>query len=271
MVDLVTSLSTLSRRKLLSLAAGGFAIAAQPAFAQSAPWDRLAPARKLLGESEPLTKGLAIELPLLSEDGSSVPMTVSAESPMTADDYIEWIALFAARNPNPEIAVLRFSPRSAPAHVQTRVRLNESQSVIAIARSSKGATYAASRDIRITTSGCLARAGDSDGSQEMQPRVRAPAKVRRGEPAEILTLISHPMETGLRELPGGGVAPQRIIRTFEAKIGGEPVFTAELHRSLAANPYLRFFVQPRQSGSLVMTWTEDSGRTAEARASLDVV
>lgn len=263
--------SMISRRTFTGLAAASAAAAlAGPAFAQAEPWNRLDAARKAIGEATPLTKGLVLDLPLLSEDGASVQLTVTADSPMTADDHIVSIDLFASRNPSPEIAGFRFTPLAGRAQVQTRVRLNETQTVIAVARSSKGVVYATARDIRITTSGCLVRAGGSDGAAEMQPRVRAPSRGRPGEPVEVLTLISHPMETGLREVPGGGVVPERIIRSFAATLGSETVLEATFHRSLAANPYLRFFVRPPASGTLAMTWTEDSGRTAEAKAEIAV-
>lgn len=263
-----------TRRDFIALAAAGTATAAVtamlagPAMAQAAPWSRLGEARKLIGDATPVTTGLTMDLPLLSEDGSSVPLTVTADSPMTADDHIVSIALFASRNPSAEIAEFRFTPLAGRAQLQTRVRLNETQTVIAVARTSKGIVHATSRDIRITTSGCLMRAGGSESAGEMQPRVRAPARGRRGEPVEILTLISHPMETGLREAPGGGMVPERIIRSFVARLGGETVIEATFHRSLGANPYLRFFVRPQASGTLAMTWTEDSGRTAEAKADI---
>jgi sulfur-oxidizing protein SoxY len=152
----------------------------------------------------------------------------------------------------------------------TRVRLNESQAVIAVARTNKGAVLATSRDIRITQSGCLVRADTYESTAEMQARVRVPEKTAPGAPAEVLTLINHPMETGLREGPDGKILPQRIIRSFETTLDGQPVLKATLYRSLAANPYLRFYVAPKASGKLAFKWTEDTGRTAERSATIVV-
>lgn len=258
----------LSRRRALRLGAAGMAFAALAGTARGDAWERLEAARKLLGGRTPSTQGLALELPFVSEDGSAVPLTVRADSPMTAADHIQSIHVFATRNPNPEIAEFRFTPLAGRAQVTTRVRLNESQTVIAIARTSRDELRAAARDIRITTSGCLARPDAPAEAGEMQVRVRAPERLRPGEIGEVLTLIQHPMETGLREDATGKLVPQRIIRSFSAEIGGERVFEATLYRAVAANPYLRFFVTSKVGGELALRWTEDTGRTATHRARL---
>jgi sulfur-oxidizing protein SoxY len=261
-----------SRRAALQFGASAFALAALGgrAWAQPAAWERIPAARRIVGDTAPANGKLALELPLLSEDGSSVPLTVRAESPMSAEDHVRSIHLFASRNPSPEIAVFEFTPRAGIAQVGTRVRLNESQTVIAVARTSKDEVYVAERDIRITTSGCLVRADTYKTDQEMAPRVRVPAKFSAGKPTELLTLINHPMETGLREGADGKLLPQRIIRSFEATLDGEAFFKAALFRSLAANPYLRFFVAPTASGNVAFRWTEDTGRMAEQAAAIAV-
>jgi sulfur-oxidizing protein SoxY len=261
-----------SRRDALVLGASGVAYVAagRTAFAQASGWERVEAIRKAIGDAKPVTSGLTLELPLVSEDGSSVQLTVRADSPMTDDSYVRSIQLFATRNPSPEIAEFEFSPRAGQALVTTRVRLNESQTVVALARTNKNVVHVATRDIRITTSGCLVRADTYESSNEMQARVRVPPKWEAGKPSEVLTLINHPMETGLRDGPDGKVVPQRIIRAFEATLDGELVFKATLHRSLAANPYLRFFVAPKANGKLAFKWTEDTGRVAEQGATIAV-
>lgn len=259
------------RREALLLGASGAAWLAFSGSAFAQVWERFDPARKLIGEAKPSTNGVALDLPLVSEDGSSVQLTVNVDRPMLDGDSVQAIHLFATRNPSPEIASFEFTPRAGRANVMTRVRLNESQAVIAVARTSKGEVLVASRDVRVTQSGCLVRADTYESAAEMQPRVRVPAKAAAGAPVEILTLINHSMETGLREGPDGKILPQRIVRSFEATLDGEPFFKAALHRSLAANPYLRFFVAPGAGATkLAFRWTEDTGRVAEASASIAI-
>jgi len=276
MTDATSRLSGhgLDRRAALRLGTGlgaaGLALVFLAPAASARPWERLGAARKVIGDAPVATEGLELELPLVSEDGSSIPLTVRAASPMTADDHVSEIHLFAAANPTPEIATFRLSPLAGRAQIMTRIRLNESQTVIAIARTSAGKLLAAARDVRVTVSGCMMRADAGPAVTPMQARVRAPQRARKGEPAEVLTLINHPMETGLRRDAQGELIPQRIIETFEASMDGAPALSARLYRSLAANPYIRFFIAPQTSGELSLRWREDSGRTAEHSASIAV-
>ncbi|MCC5884514.1 MAG: thiosulfate oxidation carrier complex protein SoxZ [Halomonas sp.] len=247
----------------------GLATLALPALANE-PWQRLEAAKSVLGESEPRTQGLSLELPHVSEDGSAVPLTVSFSGELAEGDYIERIDLFANANPSPEIATFRLSELSGKPEISTRVRLNETQEVIAIATSQQGERFATSREVRITVSGCLVRAGGETANILTNARVSVPSGLSAGEPAEVRTLINHPMETGLREGDDGEILPRHIIERFLVSMNGDVVFEAELHQSISANPYLRFFLAPQESGEAEFTWQDDSGETARHVTELDL-
>lgn len=103
----------------------------------------------------PITPGrLELKIPLLVENGNSVPLQVTAESPMTADDYVDQIAVFNEINPLPEVAVFRFTPRSGRATAQTRMRLNGTQHVHAIARTSTGGFWSTLTHVIVTAPAC---------------------------------------------------------------------------------------------------------------------
>lgn len=91
-------------------------------------------------------------------------------------------------------------------------------------------------------------------------RVKAPKKVKKGDVFEVKTLISHKMETGQRkDKKTGEKIPQMIINKFVCTYNGNEVFTSDWHASVSANPYMAFHVKADESGSLDMTWTDDSG------------
>ena len=228
-------------------------------------WERIESARAAVGTATPIERGIGLDLPLLSEDGSNVPLTVTVDSPMSEVNFVRDIHLFAIRNPTPEIAVLRLRPVLGRATIATLLRLGETQTVGAIARMSSGEIRVAGREVQVTTSGCFIRA-DAVTTDEMTPRIRVPTRFSANTPAEIVTQIAHPMETGLRPDATGNLLPQRIVTTFAAMLDGQPVLEVELFRSVAANPYFRFFLAPRQAGRLAFAWTEDSGRRATANA-----
>jgi sulfur-oxidizing protein SoxY len=268
----MTDFPTLSRRAVLQGASALTATALwpNPMLAQAARWwERIDAARAAVGDATPSEGGIALDLPLVSEDGSSVALTVTVESPMTPAQYVREIHLFASRNPSPEIAVLRLTPTLGRAAVATRIRLNETQMVGVVAKMSDGKVRTAAREVRVTTSGCFVRP-DGGNADEMTPRVRVPALMPAKKPSEVIAMITHPMETGLREDAAGKLVAHRIIKSFSASVSGKPVVEAELFRSVAANPYFRFFIAPQASGTLDFAWSEETGRRATASGTFTV-
>lgn len=251
-----------TRRGFLRLGTAGIAGLALfgPGLGHAAePWQRLDEVQRLLDGATPKRGGILLDLPSISQDGSSISLTVEVESPMTEEDYVEELHLFAAGNPTPRIATVRFTPRAGRARISTRVRLDDSQPVVALARTSDGEWRITHQDVRVTVSGCLQRADTYRSDNLMETRVRLPERFRTGEPGELRTLIQHPMETGLREDGSGEVIPKRIIERFSAHVDGERAVDVDLERSVAANPYFRFFLAPRGPGRVTLEWEEDTG------------
>ncbi len=238
--------------------------------AQAQSWQRVDAVQQHIGDASVQTDGLDIELPLVAEDGSSVPLTVTFGGTLSPTAHVAELHIFAPRNPTPEVASFAFGPEATPLALETRVRLSESQAVIVVARTSEGAVHVAERDVRVTTSGCVAPAGGAEVAQEMQARVRIPDSLPAGGTGEILTRILHPMHTGLADAPDGQTPPQRIIESFDATLDGRRLVHATYYRSLAANPYLRFQFTPTSGGEVVLTWTEDTGRSTEEEARITV-
>jgi sulfur-oxidizing protein SoxY len=96
-----------------------------------------------------------LELPILADNGNSVPMKVTVESPMSEADHVKVIRLVSERNPEREMAVFHFGPRSGAAEVTSRVRLAGSQTVTAIAEMSDGSQWMDSAHVQVTLSACV--------------------------------------------------------------------------------------------------------------------
>jgi sulfur-oxidizing protein SoxZ len=107
--------------------------------------------------------------------------------------------------------------------------------------------------------------------EQPEPRVRAPGTVAKGEIFEIKTLITHPMETGLRKDSAGKPIPRKIIHAFSCRYNGELVFSVDLHEAVSANPYLEFYARADTSGTLEFTWHEDGGAVYTTRHPLTAV
>ena len=103
--------TSLHRRGVLALAAGGVAITLVPlpASAQLAPAVQAAIDR-VRGDRTPMEGRVTLRLPPIAENGNTVPLTVTVESPMSAADHVKTIHVFATRNPTPDLASFHLTP-----------------------------------------------------------------------------------------------------------------------------------------------------------------
>jgi len=103
----------------------------------------------------PMTEGkIKLNLPLIAENGLVVPVSVEVESPMTVDDYVKAVHLFADGNPAPPVASFHFTAANGRAAASSRMRLAKSQSVIAVAEMSDGSLHIARSQVKVTVGGC---------------------------------------------------------------------------------------------------------------------
>jgi sulfur-oxidizing protein SoxY len=108
----------------------------------------------VLGDATPGEGRIALELPAVAENGNMIPFTVSVDSPMTDSDYVKAVHLISTANPQPAVATFRFTPASGRASVASRMRLAETQEVIAVAELSDGKFVLARQSVQVTIGGC---------------------------------------------------------------------------------------------------------------------
>jgi sulfur-oxidizing protein SoxY len=143
-----------SRRVVIAGGAGLLAIVAAPA-ARATPKE-MAEAIESFTKGAPVTEGrVRLDLPPLVENGNAVPLAVGVDSPMTAADHVSAIAVFNEKNPQPHIATVLLGPRAGRAGFATRIRLADSQHVVAVARMSDGSFWSASAEVVVTLAACL--------------------------------------------------------------------------------------------------------------------
>ncbi|HYG84855.1 MAG TPA: SoxY-related AACIE arm protein [Azospirillum sp.] len=151
----VRTRDVVARRRLLALGAGAAALLlVRPALALP---DRMTEAiRAFADEAVRAQPGrVRLDLPPLVENGNAAPLTVTVDSPMTPEAFVRRIALFNEKNPQPNVAVFHLGPRSGRATVSTRMRLADSQTVVAVAELSDGTFWSASADVIVTLAACL--------------------------------------------------------------------------------------------------------------------
>jgi sulfur-oxidizing protein SoxY len=144
-----------SRREFLLAAGVGLAAAALARPAGATPAAMQEAIRKVVG-SAPVTPGkVTLDLPPLVENGNTVPLAISVESPMTEAEHVRAIHVFTEKNPQPDVVTFRFGPRAGRASVATRVRLADTQTVVALAELSDGSFRSARADVVVTLAACL--------------------------------------------------------------------------------------------------------------------
>ena len=95
-----------------------------------------------------------LKAPQIAENGAVVPVTVEIDSPMTDDDYVKAIHIFATKNSNVRCADVMLTPANGKAMLATRVKLGTSQDVMVLVETSKGEFLSASQNVKVTIGGC---------------------------------------------------------------------------------------------------------------------
>lgn len=103
----------------------------------------------------PISPGrVTLDLPKLAENGAIVPVTVSVDSPMTEQDHVKRIFLFAEKNPLPRIVEFELGPHNGRARVASRIRIADSQQITAVAVMSDDTLWSAAVQVEVTVTGC---------------------------------------------------------------------------------------------------------------------
>ena len=204
---------------------------------------------------------IELSAPYRAHDAAIVPLEIIALIPQTSERSIKTVHLVIDQNPAPVAGVFHLTPQSGSATIATRVRINEYTHVRAIAETSDGALYMASRFVK-ASGGCSAPA--------LKDHALAMARLgkmklnhppfRLGEPNQVQLLISHPNYTGLQidQLSRNWIPPHYVER-IEITYGGRTVMTVEGDISLSENPSLHFSFVPEAPGELQVEARDTEG------------
>jgi sulfur-oxidizing protein SoxY len=143
-----------TRREFFALAGGAAVLAVTLRPAEATPAMLATAIRNVVGTAPVKTGKVKLDIPPLVENGNTVPMTVSVASPMAPEDHVKSIHVFNEKNPQPNIGNFYLSPQAGRAQVSTRIRLADSQKVVAIAKLSDGTFWSASVDVVVTLAAC---------------------------------------------------------------------------------------------------------------------
>jgi len=225
------------------------------------PWPEL---RAALFADRPIQDGagvIALEAPARAHDAAVVPLTISALVPQTPGRYLRTVHLLIDHNPAPVAGVFHLTPANGVATIRTRVRVNEYTEIRAIAETSDGQLYMASRFVK-AAGGCSAPAlKDHEAALARLGQMKLKhGPFRLGAPNQVQLLISHPNYSGLQidQLSRNWIPPH-YVRTIEVRYDGRPVLSVDADISLSENPSIHFSFVPERPGALEVEVEDSEG------------
>ena len=148
-----------TRREFLqqgSAAAGGaLVLLAVATSARATPEAMQQEIRRITGGAKIQAGRVKLDIPLLVENGNTIPMSVHVDSPMTPQDHVKAIHVLNEKNPQPQVISAKLGPRAGRATFSTRIRLADSQKITAIAEMSDGTYFSGDIDVIVTIAACL--------------------------------------------------------------------------------------------------------------------
>jgi sulfur-oxidizing protein SoxY len=153
--DLSKPTVRLTRRQFVAATILGLTLPTIRHAAEASPEDAAAAMKAILGDATVRVGKVTLDIPPIAENGNSVPLTVSVDSPMTLAEHVRSIHIFSEENPLPNVAHFTLGPRAGKAQVTTRIRLFKSQKIVAVAALSDGSFWSGSAEVVITLAACI--------------------------------------------------------------------------------------------------------------------
>jgi len=191
-----------------------------------------------------------LKTPYRAEDGSNMPLTITAKIPQTPERYIDKIYLIVDKNPEPLIGIFHLTPESGKADLAMRIRVNEYSNVRAIAVLNNGETHMVTNFVK-TKGGCSAplSVGLEDAIKRIgKMKFRTVGKEQPDDTMIGQFLVSHPMITGMQRDLQGQLWPAHYMKAIKLTFNGKLVMTAQTSIGISADPSFRFFFKPGKGG-----------------------
>ena len=97
---------------------------------------------------------LFLDVPEIAENGNQVKVSFEIESPMSEDDFVKEVYIFADGNPAPKVGKFEFTPFSGECFASTKMRLSKTQDVYLLAKFNDGKYALEKSTVKVTIGGC---------------------------------------------------------------------------------------------------------------------
>ncbi len=140
---------------------------------------------------------IRLDIASRAEDASIVPVILRTITPQNPDRYIKKIWLVIDNNPSPIGVVFNLTPESGRADIETRVRVENSTFVRAVAETNDGALFMDVKTIA-AAGGCTVPGGAEEASANMgKMKFKLDDEVELNKPNLAKLMVSHPNFSGL--------------------------------------------------------------------------
>jgi sulfur-oxidizing protein SoxY len=183
-----------------------------------------------------------LDVPILSEEPSSVPIRVGLDHPMEAEHYIQSIEVSIERDPVPAKGKFVFTPANGRPWLSYQMRSGTGGLVRVVAVCSRHGELLASREVRVVEGGCSTPPERSARDRVGHPELRLPSSVKVGEPFEVRARVSHGSHTGLVLRQGKFVRelPEYYVKTMTVWLDDQQVSQFQMTSAVSPNPLIRF-------------------------------
>jgi len=202
-----------------------------------------------------------IEVPILAEDATAVPVRVSVEHPMESDHYVKSIELVLDKDPVPYKGKFLFTPANGRAWVAFPMRSGAGGLVRATAECTRHGRFAATQELRVAEGGCTTGPDPVPRERLGRPQVRVAAAIRPGEIVEVRTRVDHNSYTGL-VMRGGRIereAPEFYLKQMLVYLDDQPISEFQMTSAVSPNPVIRFPLKGIRSGTLRVVFVNSEG------------
>ena len=211
-----------------------------------------------------------LELPVIAENPTAVPVRVSVDHAMEPNHFIRSIEIVLDKDPVPHKGTYRFTPANGQAWVAFPMRSGTGGIVRATVECSQHGRFVASRDIRVASDGCATLSDTIDKDRLGNPRLRLARPPRLGEVIEVRTKIDHDSDTGL-SLRGATYVrerPEFFLKQMRVYFERELISEFRLTSAVSPNPIIRFPFKMARAGTLRVVFLNSEGRQWEVAESI---
>jgi len=206
-----------------------------------------------------------LDLPILSEEPTAVPVQAWVDHPMEPEHFIRAIEVMLETDPVPYKGKFLFTPANGRAWLAFQMRSGAGGLVKAIAECTRHGRFVGTRELRVVEGGCTTVPEGVGRDRLGNPMLRVPRTVKRGEIVEVRAKVDHNSHTGLVLKDGKFL---RFAREFYVKqmlvyLSDEKVSEFQMTSAVSPNPLIRFPLKATRSGTLRVVFVNNEGQRWE--------